>query len=75
LHPNFKEITMKPYVFGIGVMLMLSSAMTGMTWVASKGLRRASDRFGPVCAAAAGAIALSFLIAALAWSAPVPEAA
>jgi hypothetical protein len=65
---------MKPYVFGIGITLMLSSAMTGMTWIASIGLRRASNRLGPVCAAVAGAIGLSILIAALAWSVPVQEA-
>ncbi|NRO98140.1 hypothetical protein GWC77_19620 [Paraburkholderia sp. NMBU_R16] len=65
---------MKPYVFGISVMLMLSSSMTGMTWIASIGLRRTSKRFGPVSAVAAGTLALSFLIAALAWSAPGREA-
>ena len=65
---------MKVYVFGIGVMLMLSSAMTGMTWIASISLRRASNRFGPVSAAAAGAVGLSILIAALAWSVPAQEA-
>lgn len=64
---------MKLYVFGIGVMLMLSSAMAGMTWLASIGLRRSSKRFGPVSAALAGAVALSILIAALTWSAPVRE--
>jgi hypothetical protein len=64
---------MKHYVFGIGVMLMLSSAMTGMTWIASLGLRQASKRFGPVSATAAGALALSILIGALAWSVPVRE--
>lgn len=64
---------MKLYVFGIGVMLMLSFAMTGMTWIASIGLRRGSKRFGPVSAAAAGALALSILITALAWSAPARE--
>lgn len=64
---------MKHYVFGIGVMLMLSSAMTGMTWIASLGLRQASKRLGPVSATAAGALALSILIGALAWSVPVRE--
>lgn len=64
---------MKLYVFGIGVMLMLSSAMAGMTWAASIGLRNASKRFGPVSAAAAGALALLLLIGALAWSVPVRE--
>ena len=65
---------MKPYVFGIGVMLMLSSSMTGITWIASVGLRRMSKRLGPGSAVAAGALALSILIAALAWSAPAREA-
>lgn len=65
---------MKLYVFGIGVTLMLSSAMTGMTWIASVGLRRASNRFGPVTAATVGAVGLITLIAALAWSVPAQEA-
>ncbi|MGN6668630.1 MAG: hypothetical protein ACTHKH_16915 [Trinickia sp.] len=65
---------MKLYVFGIGILLMLSSAMTGMTWIASISLRRASNRFGPASAAAAGAVALFTLIAALAWSVPAREA-
>jgi cytochrome bd-type quinol oxidase subunit 2 len=69
-----KDRTMKPYVFGIGIALMLSSSLTGMTWMASKGLRRASHRFGPVSAVSAGALALAALIAALAWSVPVREA-
>ncbi|MDR6387595.1 hypothetical protein [Paraburkholderia phenoliruptrix] len=65
---------MKTYIFGLGVLLMLSFSLAGMTWTAALTLRRASDRFGPLTAVAIGFVSLVVLITALAWSVPAREA-
>jgi hypothetical protein len=66
---------MKAYVFGIGVLLMLSSSLAGMSYTAVLILRRTSGRFGRLAALGIGAIVLCLLIAALAWSVPPREVA
>ncbi|KWC22736.1 hypothetical protein WL48_18625 [Burkholderia ubonensis] len=61
---------MKSYVFGIGVLLMLSFSFTGLAFTAAGALRRFELRFGPMLSLAIAAGALVVLIAALAWSVP-----
>jgi hypothetical protein len=64
---------LKAYIFGIGILLMLSSSLAGMTWIAAAGLRRAPRRFGPFAAVAAGAATLAIVLAAVVWSVPPRE--
>lgn len=64
---------MKPYVFGIGVLLMLASSLAGMTYIFAAGLRHTSYRSSRLMPFATGAMALFLLIAALAWSVPAGE--
>lgn len=66
---------MKPYVFGIGVLLMLSFSFAGMTWTAASTLRRTSRQRGPLAALALGFALLIIVMAALAWSVPAREVA
>lgn len=61
---------MKTYVFALGILLMLSFSLAGMTSTAARTLRCASDRFGPLSAIAVGFTSLIVLIATLAWSVP-----
>ncbi|WP_207003931.1 hypothetical protein [Trinickia mobilis] len=61
---------MKAYVFGIGVLLMLSTSLAGWTWTAALTLRRTSARTRPLTAIAIGFASLIVLIGALAWSVP-----
>ncbi|PTB19567.1 hypothetical protein C9I57_17970 [Trinickia symbiotica] len=66
---------MKLYVFGIGILLMLSFSLTGTTRTASMLLQRASNRSGPLTSLAIGVVSLILLIVALAWSVPPREGA
>lgn len=61
---------MKPYVFGIGVLLMLSLAFAGLNFTASGVLRRFELPFGARLSLAIAASTLVALIAALVWSVP-----
>jgi hypothetical protein len=61
---------MKPYVFGIAVLLMLSFSFAGLTITAAGALRRLALRFGPLFSLVVASVALVALIAALAWSVP-----
>lgn len=61
---------MKPYVFGLGVLLMLAFSFTGLTFAVARTLRRVSARFSPFTSIAVGFASLVALIAALAWSVP-----
>ena len=61
---------MKSYVFGIGVMLMLSFSLAGLTVTATSVLRHFELRFSPTLSVAIAAGALVALIAALSWSVP-----
>ncbi|HDR9506588.1 hypothetical protein C5615_08765 [Burkholderia cepacia] len=61
---------MKPYVFSIGVLLMLSFSLTGIYYLAGDVLRLFEVRHARVIAFAIGAVAIVVLVAALAWSVP-----
>ncbi|WP_175900340.1 hypothetical protein [Burkholderia cepacia] len=61
---------MKPYVFSIGVLLMLSFSLTGIYWLAVDVLRLFDVRHARLIAFAIGAVAMVVLVAALAWSVP-----
>lgn len=61
---------MKHYVFGIGVLLMLSFSLTGLAHAAAGTLRRFDVRFAPLLSLALGVVALIALMTALAWSVP-----
>ncbi|MDR8025558.1 hypothetical protein KPA93_20140 [Burkholderia cenocepacia] len=61
---------MKPYVFSIGVLLMLSFSLTGAYCLASDVLRLFEVRHARVIAFAIGAVAMIALVAVLAWSVP-----
>ncbi|MFP3567330.1 hypothetical protein [Paraburkholderia sp. SIMBA_030] len=61
---------MKPYVFGIGVLLMLSFSLAGLTFTAVGVLRRYELRFGPLLSLVIATGSLIAMIAALAWSVP-----
>ena len=61
---------MKPYVFSIGVLLMLSFSLTGIYCLAGDVLRLFEVRHARVIAFAIGAAAMVALIATLAWSVP-----
>ncbi|WP_412022694.1 hypothetical protein [Burkholderia cepacia] len=61
---------MKPYVFSISVLLMLSFSLTGIYCVAGDVLRLFEVRYARVIAFTIGAAAMIALVAALAWSVP-----
>lgn len=61
---------MKPYVFGIGVLLMLSTSLTGIHCLTADVLRLFDVRHARTIAFAVGVVALVALMAALAWSVP-----
>ncbi|UEP34867.1 hypothetical protein LL998_00790 [Burkholderia ambifaria] len=61
---------MKPYVFGIGVLLMLSFSLTGIYCLAADVLRLFDVRHARSIAFAIGVVAMGVLVAALAWSVP-----
>lgn len=61
---------MKPYVFGIGVMLLLSFSLAGLTFAAAGALRRFELRHGALLSIALAACTLAALVTALAWSVP-----
>ncbi|KML20248.1 MULTISPECIES: hypothetical protein [Burkholderia] len=61
---------MKPYVFSIGVLLMLSFSLTGASCLAGDVLRLFEVRHARVIAFAIGAVAMIVLVAVLAWSVP-----
>ena len=61
---------MKPYVFSIGVLLMLSFSLTGIYWLAVDVLRLFDVRNARAIAFAIGVVAMVALVAALAWSVP-----
>lgn len=61
---------MKPYVFGIGVLLMLSFSLTGIYCLVADVLRLFDVRNARAIAFATGFVAMFVLVAALAWSVP-----
>ncbi|CAN7189988.1 hypothetical protein LJR230_000415 [Trinickia sp. LjRoot230] len=61
---------MKAYVFGIGILLMLSFSFAGLTFTAAGAMRRFQLQFGPLLSLAVGFGALIALVAALTWSVP-----
>ncbi|RQS28009.1 hypothetical protein DIE03_20110 [Burkholderia sp. Bp8992] len=61
---------MKPYVFSIGVLLMLSLSLTGIYCLAADVLRLFDVRHARPIAFVIGAAAMCVLVAALAWSVP-----
>ncbi|MBY4768521.1 hypothetical protein [Burkholderia ambifaria] len=61
---------MKPYVFSIGVLLMLSLSLTGVYCLAADVLRLFDIRHARSIAFAIGFVAIVALVAALAWSVP-----
>ncbi|CAE6823888.1 hypothetical protein R69746_06182 [Paraburkholderia aspalathi] len=61
---------MKSHIFGIGVVLMLSFSLAGMTFTAAGVLRRFELKFGPLLSFAVGTSTLVALVAVLAWSVP-----
>ncbi|QKM48890.1 hypothetical protein B7760_02929 [Burkholderia glumae] len=61
---------MKPYVFGIGVLLMLSLSLTGIYCLAADVLRLFDVRRARPIAFVIGVVAMVVLVAALAWAVP-----
>ncbi|AKA61166.1 MULTISPECIES: hypothetical protein [Burkholderia] len=61
---------MKPYVFGISVLLMLSLSLTGIHYLAADVLRLFDVRHARAIAFVIGVVAMVALLAALAWSVP-----
>ncbi|MFP3507203.1 hypothetical protein [Burkholderia sp. SIMBA_062] len=61
---------MKPYVFGIGVLLMLSLSLTGVYYLAADVLRLFDVRLARPIAFVIGVVAMIVLVAALAWTVP-----
>ncbi|AOK05761.1 putative phage-encoded membrane protein [Burkholderia pseudomallei] len=61
---------MKPYVFSIGVLLMLSLSLTGVYYLATDVLRLFDVRSARAIAFVIGVVAMVVLVAALAWSVP-----
>ena len=61
---------MKPYVFGVGVLLMLALSLTGVYYLAADVLRLFDVRNARAIAFAIGVVAMVALVAALAWSVP-----
>ncbi|ADP02299.1 gp6 [Burkholderia phage KL3] len=61
---------MKPYVFSIGVLLMLSLSLTGVYSLAADVLRLFDVRLARPIAFVIGVVAMIVLVAALAWAVP-----
>ncbi|MCR1767687.1 hypothetical protein [Burkholderia glumae] len=61
---------MKPYVFSIGVLLMLSLSLTGVYHLAADVLRLFDVRLARPIAFLIGVVAMIVLVAALAWAVP-----
>ncbi|UNY41813.1 hypothetical protein CPT_Menos_038 [Burkholderia phage Menos] len=61
---------MKPYVFGIGVLLMLSLSLAGVYYLAADVLRLFDVRLARPIAFVIGVVAMIVLVAALAWTVP-----
>ncbi|HDR9508331.1 hypothetical protein C5615_18905 [Burkholderia cepacia] len=61
---------MKPYVFSIGVLLMLSLSLTGVYYLAVDVLRLFDVRLARPIAFVIGVVAMIALVAALAWAVP-----
>ncbi|MCS6473391.1 hypothetical protein NX871_26095 [Burkholderia thailandensis] len=61
---------MKPYVFSISVLLVLSFSLTGVYCLAADVLRLFDVRHARSIAFVIGAVAMVVLIATLAWSVP-----
>ncbi|MBJ9727509.1 MULTISPECIES: hypothetical protein [Burkholderia cepacia complex] len=61
---------MKPYVFGISVLLMLSLSLTGIYYLAADVLRLFDVRNARAIAFVIGVVAMVVLVAALACSVP-----
>ncbi|WP_175752418.1 hypothetical protein [Burkholderia ambifaria] len=61
---------MKPYVFSIGVLLMLTFSLTGVYSLAANVLRLLDVRHARPIAFVIGFAATCALVAALAWSVP-----
>lgn len=61
---------MKPYVFSIGVLLMLSLSLYGGFSLAADVLRLFDVRHARSIAFVVGGVAMAALVAALAWSVP-----
>ncbi|QKM48753.1 hypothetical protein B7760_02791 [Burkholderia glumae] len=61
---------MKPYVFSISVLLMLSFSLTGIYYLSGDVLRLFDVRHVRPIAFAIGIVAMIALVAALAWSVP-----
>lgn len=61
---------MRPYVFCVGVLLMLLFSFTGLALTTASALRRLELRFGALLPLAIAAGELAALIVALAWSVP-----
>lgn len=61
---------MKPYVFGFGVLLMLSFSLAGLASTTARLLRRLELHFRPLLSLGIASGALAALLAALVWSVP-----
>ena len=61
---------MKPYVFSIGVLLMLSLSLSGVYYLTTDVLRLFDVRNARAIAFVIGVVAMVVLVAALAWSVP-----
>ncbi|WP_186288415.1 hypothetical protein [Burkholderia gladioli] len=61
---------MKPFVFALGVLLMLAFSTAGMSWLASSALRLVDARHGRALALAVSVLCMVALVASLAWSVP-----
>ncbi len=61
---------MKPYVFSVGILLMLSLTLAGATSFTAGLLRSFPIRHARAIAFAIGVVSLVALIAALGWSVP-----
>lgn len=62
---------MKPYVFGIGVLLMLSFSLAGLTFAAAGVTRRFAWSQGPLLSLVIASGTLVALMVALVWSVPL----
>lgn len=61
---------MRPYVFSIGVLLMLLFTFTGLAFTTARALRWFELRFGALLPHSIATGELGALIVALAWSVP-----
>ncbi|WP_321944479.1 hypothetical protein [Burkholderia cenocepacia] len=61
---------MKPYVFSVGVLLMLSLSLTGVYCLAADVLRLFDVRYARPIAFVIGVAVMVALVTALAWSVP-----